>query len=102
MIKILGIIGVALLLGGGVAAAIVMGIIPLPFGPAAEATSKYLKVALTLEFIDSKLKDPPKGAAVLVQQTEFAAEMSPYSQIIDDALVTTLSGRSSADLIKLD
>jgi len=130
MIKILGIIGVALLLGGGVAAAIVMGIIPLPFGPAAEArallekakppvtvmyvtkervvnltdkaSSKYLKVALTLEFIDTKLKDPPKGAAVLLQQTDFAAGMSPYSQIIDDALVTTLSSRSSADLIKPD
>src|ERR1700681_3620132 len=119
MIKIIGIIGVALLLGGGVAAAIVMGLIPLPFGPAAEAraaleklkppvtvmyitkervvnltdksATKYLKVALTLEFIDSKLKDPPKGAAVTAQQTEFAAGMSPYTAIIDDAVVSTLS-----------
>src|ERR1700730_6233250 len=128
MIKIVGIIAVALLLGGGVAAAIVMGLIPLPFGPAAEArallekakppvtvmyvtkervvnltdkaSSKYLKIALTLEFIDSKLKDPPKGAAVLLQQTEIAAGMSPYSAIIDDSLVLTPSRRSSADLIK--
>ncbi len=128
MIKIIGIIGVALLLGAGVAAAIVTGLIPLPFGPAAEARAalekakppvtvmyptrervvnltdksgtKYLKVALTLEFIDTKLKDPPKGPAVLLQQTDFAAGMSPYSAIIDDALVTTLSSRSSADLIK--
>src|SRR4030081_3657572 len=128
MIKIIGIIGVALLLGGGVAAAIVMGLIPLPFGPAAEAraalekakppvtvmyttkervvnltdrsASKYLKVALTLEFIDSQLKDPPKGAAVTAQQTEFAASMSPYNAIIDDALVTTLSAKSSNDLLK--
>ena len=30
-----------------------------------KAASKYLKVPLTLEFIDSKAKDPPKGAAVL-------------------------------------
>ena len=45
-----------------------------------KATSKYLKVALTLEFIDTKLKDPPKGAAVLAQQTEFAAEMSPLQR----------------------
>ena len=130
MIKIIGIIGVALLLGGGVAAAIVMGLIPLPFGPAAEAraalekakppvtvmyvtkervvnltdkaATKYLKVSLTLEFIDTKLKDPPKGPAVLAQQTDFAAEMSPYSAVIDDALVTTLSSRASADLLKPD
>jgi flagellar basal body-associated protein FliL len=131
MIKIIAIVGVALALGGGLAAAIVMGLIPVPFGPAAEAralaekakppvtvmyvakerivnltdkaASKYLKVTLTLEFIDSKLKDPPKGGpAVLVQQTDFAAEMSPYSAIIDDALVTTLSSRASGDLLKPD
>jgi flagellar basal body-associated protein FliL len=130
MIKIVGILGGGLLVGAALAVAIVMGLIPLPFGPAAEAraaaekakppvtvmytakervvnltdkaASKYLKVALTLEFIDSKLKDPPKGAAVTQQQTEFAAEMSPYSAIIDDALVTTLSSRSSTDLLKPD
>jgi flagellar basal body-associated protein FliL len=28
--------------------------------------------------------------------------MSPYSAIIDDALVTTLSSKGSADLLKLD
>jgi flagellar basal body-associated protein FliL len=130
MIKIVGIIGAALVLGAGVAAAILMGIIPLPFGPLAEAraaaekakppvtvmyptkerivnltdksASKYLKVSLTLEFIDAKMKDPPKGPAVQVQQTEFAAEMSPYSAIIDDALVTTLSSKGSTDLLKVD
>ncbi len=37
MIKIVGIIFGALVLGAGVAAAIVMGIIPVPFGPLAEA-----------------------------------------------------------------
>ena len=67
-----------------------------------KAASKYLKVALTLEFIDTRLKDPPKGAAVTQQQTEFAGEMSPYSAIIDDALVTTLSSKSSSDLLKPD
>src|ERR687886_247520 len=120
MIKIVGIIV------AGIVAGVVTGLIPVPFGPAAEAraaaekakppvtvmyttkervvnladktASKYLKVALTLEFIDSKLKDPPKGAAVTQQQTDFAAEMSPYSAIIDDALVTTLSSKTSADL----
>jgi flagellar FliL protein len=130
MIKIIGIIAAALALGAGVAAAIVMGVIPVPFGPLAEAralaekakppvtvmytskerivnltdksSSKYLKIALALEFIDTKLKDPPKGAAVVAQQTEFAAEMTPHSAIIDDAVVSTLSSKSSADLIKPD
>jgi flagellar basal body-associated protein FliL len=67
-----------------------------------KSPAKYLKVALTLEFIDSKMKDPPKGAAVQAQQTEFATEMSGYSAIIDDALVSTLSAHSSADLLKVD
>jgi flagellar FliL protein len=130
MIKFVAIIGGALALGAGVAFAIVMGIIPLPFGPTAEAraaadkakppvtvmyptkerivnltdktTTKYLKVSLTLEFIDSKLKDPPRGLAVTAQQTEFAAEMSGHAAVIDDALVTTLSSKSSVDLFKSD
>jgi flagellar basal body-associated protein FliL len=130
MIKIVGFLGGGLLLGAAVAAAIVMGLIPVPFGPAAEAraaaekakppvtvmyttkervvnltdkgSAKYLKVALTLEFIDSKLKDPPKGAAVTTQQTDFAAEMAPYSAVIDDSLVTTLSAKGSGDLLKPD
>ena len=130
MIKIIAIVGGALALGAAVAFAIVMGFIPLPFGPAAEAraaaekakppvtvmyptkerivnltdkaATKYLKVSLTLEFIDTKLKDPPKGPAVLAQQTEFAAEMSGHTAVIDDALVTTLSSKSSTDLLKSD
>jgi flagellar protein FliL len=130
MIKIVGVIAAGIVIGTGIAAATVLGLVPLPIGPAAEAraaaekakppvtvmyttkervvnlsdksASKYLKVALTLEFIDSKLKDPPKGSAVAQQQTEFAAEMSPYSAIIDDALVTTLSSKSSNDLLKPD
>jgi flagellar basal body-associated protein FliL len=130
MIKIVAIIGGGLALGAAVAIAIVLGLIPIPFGPAAEArvaadkakpavtvmyvtkervvnltdktSVKYLKVALTLEFIDSKVKDPPKGAAVLTQQTDFATEMSPYSAVIDDALVNTLSSKASSDLLKPD
>jgi len=130
MIKIVGIIGAALALGAAVAVAIVMGLVPLPFGPQAEAraaiekakppvtvmyptkerivnltdktTAKYLKVALTLEFIDHKVKDPPKGEGVKLQQDEFAKEMSGYSAVIDDALVTTLSRKGSAELLKAD
>jgi len=37
MIKIIGILVGSLLLGAAVAAAIVMGVVPVPFGPAAEA-----------------------------------------------------------------
>jgi flagellar basal body-associated protein FliL len=130
MIKIIGIMGGGLLLGAAVAAAIVMGIVPLPFGPAAEAraavekakppvtvmyptkeqvvnlsdkaAAKYLKVDVTLEFIDDKYKDPPVGPAVTAQQTEFAADLTPYTQIIQDALVSTLSSKSSSDLLKPD
>jgi flagellar basal body-associated protein FliL len=130
MIKVVGIIVAGIVIGAGIAAAIALGLIPLPVGPAAEAraaaekakppvtvmfptkervvnltdksAAKYLKVALTLEFIDTSLKDPPKGNAVAQQQTEFAAEMSPYSAIIEDALVTTLSSKASSDLLKPD
>ena len=130
MIKIIGILGGSLVLGAAGAAAIVMGILPLPFGPAAEAraaaekakppvtvmyplkeqvvnlsdksATKYLKAAVTLEFIDTKMKDPPQGAAVTQQQTDFASDMTPYAAIIQDALVSTLSSKSSADLLKPD
>jgi len=130
MIKIVGIIGAALALGAGIAVAIVMGMVPLPVGPAAEAraaaekakppvtvmyptkerivnltdksAAKYLKVSLTLEFIDSKVKDPPKSEAVKLQQDEFAKDMSGHAAVIDDALVTTLSSKSSAELLKPD
>ncbi len=131
MIKIIALIGGVLVLAGGVAAAIVMGIIPVPFGPLAEAraaaekakppvtvmyvmkervvnltdkpASKYLKIAFSLEFIDTKVKDPPKGGAgVTAQQTAFADDMSPFSAIIEDTVGSTLSSRSSADLLKSD
>jgi flagellar basal body-associated protein FliL len=130
MIKILAFVGAGLALGAAVAAAVVLGFIPVPFGPLAEAraaaekakppvtvmyptkervvnltdksATKYLKVALTLEFIDTKAKEPPKGEGVKAQQDEFAKEMSGYSAVIDDALVSTLSAKASADLLKPD
>jgi flagellar basal body-associated protein FliL len=132
MIKIIAIVIGGLLVGAGLAYGTFVGIIPvaIPFGPAAEAraaadrakppvtvmyptkervvnltdksASKYLKVALTLEFIDTRLKDPPAAAAVGQQQTDFASEMSPYGAVIEDALTTTLSSKSSGDLLKSD
>src|SRR5919198_2319095 len=130
MIKIVGILAAAILIGTAVAAAIVLGVIPVPFGPMAEAraaaekakppvtvmyptkervvnltdksASRYLKVALTLEFIDSKVKDPPKGEAIKLQQEEFAKDLAGHTAMIEDALVTTLSSKSSTDLLKPD
>src|SRR5437660_6235123 len=130
MIKIVGIVLAGVLIGAGVAAGVVTGFIPAPIGPAAEAraaaekakppvtvmyptkervvnltdksTTRYLKVSLTLEFIDSKVKDPPKGEPVKAQQDAFAAEMSGYSAVIDDALVTTLSSKASTGQLRQD
>jgi flagellar basal body-associated protein FliL len=130
MKKILLFVGAGLAVGAVLAVTALLGILPVPFGPLAEArqvaersrpavtvmyptkervvnltdrqTSHYLKVQLTLEFIDSKLKEPPKGDAVKAQQDDFAKDMQGYSAVIEDALTTTLSAHSSADLLKAD
>jgi flagellar protein FliL len=130
MIKVIGFVAIGLLLGGIAAGAVVMGVIPVPFGPMAEAraaaekarppvtvmyptrervvnladrtTPRYLKVQLTLEFIDHALKEPPKGEGVKHQQEEFAKEMSAHAAIIEDALTTVLSSKSSTELLKPD
>ena len=127
MKKILLFVGVGLAVGGALAVAAVLGVLPVPFGPLAEAraaaerakppvtvmyptkervvnlmdkqTSHYLKVQLTLEFIDTKVKEPPKGDAVKAQQDEFAKDMQGYSAVIEDALTTTLSSKTSSGLL---
>jgi len=130
MKKILLFMGVGLAVGGALATSALVGVLPVPFGPLAEAreaaerarppvtvmyptkervvnlldkqTSHYLKVQLTLEFIDTKLKEPPKGDAVKTQQDDFAKGMAGYTAVIEDALTTTLSSKSSSDLLKPD
>ena len=130
MKKILLFVGVGLALGGALAISVVLGLVPVPFGPLAEArqaaerarppvtvmyptkervvnlmdkqTSHYLKAQVTLEFINTKVKDPPRGDGVKVQQDEFAKDMQGYSAMIEDALTTTLSSKSSTDLLKPD
>jgi flagellar basal body-associated protein FliL len=130
MIKIVAFAGAGLAVGAAVALTALLGVLPVPFGPLAEArqaaekarppvtvmyptkervvnltdrpTPRYLKVQLTLEFIDSKVKEPPKGDTVKAQQEMFARDMSGYSAIIEDALTTTLSSHSSNDLLKSD
>ena len=65
-----------------------------------KSATRYLKVQMTLEFLDHKLKEAPKGAAIKAQQEEFAADMEPHQAIIDDALNTILSSKTSQDLLK--
>jgi flagellar FliL protein len=128
MIKILAFVGAGLALGGGLAVAVVMGMIPVPFGPMHEArmaaekakppvtvmypikervvnltdkgTTKYLKAAVTLEFIDHAVKEPPKGHAVVAQQEHFAEEMVGHAAVIEDALLNTLASKTSAELLR--
>ena len=113
--------------GGVLAAAALFGILPVPFGPLAEAraaqekakppvtvmyptkerivnladagSARYLKAQITLEFIDRTLKEPPKGEAVKKQQEEFSAEMSAHSAVVEDRLTTILSSGGSAELL---
>ncbi|MDQ3809932.1 MAG: flagellar basal body-associated FliL family protein [Chloroflexota bacterium] len=132
MFKILAFAGAALALGGVLAAVLMFGVLPMPFGPMAQAreaadratpkpavtvmypikdrvvnlsdkgTVRYLKAAMTLEFLDHKTKEPPRGDAVKQQQDEFAHEMAAHSAIIEDAVITTLSAKASTDLLKPD
>jgi flagellar protein FliL len=121
-----GVIG-GLAAGAAVVALVVFGIIPVPFSPQGQAkpsteehrpsvtvmyptkerivnladpgTVRYLKAQVTLEFIDRKEKEPPKGEAVKVQQETFAKEMNAHLPIIEDRLTTVLSSKTSAELL---
>ncbi len=127
VIKIVGVVVVGLAVGLGVAALVLTGILPVPFGPMAEAraaadrarppvtvmyptkervvnladkeTPRFLKTQVTLEFIDQSRKEPPKGEAVKAQQEEFAKDMTGYTAIIEDSLTMVLSSRTSAQLL---
>jgi flagellar basal body-associated protein FliL len=65
-------------------------------------TLRYLKVNATLEFIDHTMKDPPQGPAIKTEQDAFAGDLSAYTAVIDDALTTTFSSHSSAELLTAD
>ena len=121
-----GVIG-GLAAVSAVVALVLFGIIPVPFSPQGQAkaapeehrpavtvmfptkerivnladpgTVRYLKAQVTLEFIDHKEKEPPKGEAVKVQQEIFAKEMSAHLPIIEDRLNTVLSSKTSAELL---
>lgn len=127
VVRLVGILVIGLAAGGVVAALAIGGILPVPFGPLAEARAaqekarppvtvmyptkerivnltdtnspRYLKAQITLEFIDVKLKEPPKGEELKKQQEEFAVEMSAYSAVVEDKLVTILSSKSSPELL---
>ncbi len=127
LLKLAGALLVGLIVGIGVVGLALAGIIPVPFGPIAEAragaeparppvtvmyptkervvnltdreTPRFLKVQVTLEFIDRTRKEPPKGDAVKAQQEEFAKDMAAYSAIIEDALTMVLSSKTSTQLL---
>jgi flagellar FliL protein len=123
-ILIMAVVGLLVGLGGTVA--VLFGIVPV--GPVAEAKAlaekakppvtvmyvvkekvinladtarpRYLKVQVTLEFIDHKLKAPPKGEEVKKQQEEFAKEMAGYAPIIEDKIGSVISKKSSTELLR--
>ena len=117
----------ALLIGAGVVATLVFGLVPVPgvtpllgrpatpeppkpvvtvMFPTKErvvnlsdpGTMRYLKVQATLEFVDTARRDPPKGDEVQAQQEAFAKEMQAYTAVLEDRLTTVLSAKTSADL----
>src|SRR6266511_2724033 len=111
MIKILAFVGAGLLLGGALAAAVVLGVVPVPFGPLADARAAAEKAkpkpAVTVMYptkervVNLTDKASPRYLKVSPKD-EFAKEMSGHAAIIDDALVTTLSAKGSPELLKPD
>ena len=68
------VVGAALVLGAGVAAAIVMGFIPVPYGPAAEAraAAEKAKPPVTVMYVTKER---------IVNLTDKRAEMSRAAQL---------------------
>lgn len=63
---------------------------------------RYLKVEVVLDVVipHSKPGDPlPKGAAVKEVQDEIALELTPFKPRIEDAITTTLSSKTSEELM---
>jgi flagellar FliL protein len=126
IVRILIVVVLGVVVGGGLTVAVLTGMLPVPFGPLAEAraaaekarppvtvmyslkervvnladtgTPKYLKAQVTLEFIDTATKETPKGEAVKLQQEHFAEEMAGHSAVIDDRVITVLSSKSSSEV----
>ena len=127
IVRILIVVVLGLAAGGGLTVAVLMGVLPVPFGPLAEARAavekakppvtvmyalkervvnladtnspKYLKAQVTLEFIDHAAKEPPKGEAVKLAQEHFAGEMSAYSAIIEDRVIAVLSSKTASEIV---
>ncbi len=127
LVKLIGVAGIGLAAGLAIVALVLTGLIPIPFGPMAEAramaeryrppvtvmyptkervvnladrdTPRFLKVQVTLEFIDRGMKEPPKGEAVKAQQEHFAADMSGYTAIIEDTMTMVLSSKTATQLL---
>lgn len=66
-----------------------------------DGTYHYLKIQLTLEFVDPKHREGElKGNALKQQEDALAAELAPTRPAIEDFLITTLSAKTSAELLK--
>ncbi len=128
LVKLIGVAGVGLAGGLAIVALVLTGLIPIPFGPMAEAramaeryrppvtvmyptkervvnladrdTPRFLKVQVTLEFIDRARSEPPKGEAVKAQQDQFANDMSGYTAIVEDTMTMVLSSKTAGSLLE--
>lgn len=127
LLTVFGIIVLAVVTSGGIVALVLSGVLPVPFGPMAEARAaseqarpavtvmyamkervvnladtgspRYLKVQVTLEFIDQSRKEPPKGEAIKQQQEAFSKEIAAHSAILEDKLTMVFSSQHSSDLL---
>lgn len=71
-------------------------VVNLADGPA----FRYLKVQVTLEFADPKYRAGElKGEALTKREEEFAQEIAAHRPAIEDFLITTLTRKTTAELL---
>lgn len=61
--------------------------------------SRYIKLEVVIEFEDPKATGL-KGEAYLKHQDEFARELAPVKPRLDDILLTTVSSKTSLELLR--
>lgn len=63
---------------------------------------RYLKTTLVLEMVDYKSKETPTGEAYTARQAEMKKELAGSMPVIDDEITSTLTAKTSADLMSPD
>jgi flagellar FliL protein len=63
---------------------------------------RYLKVGVTLDIKDPKLKEPPKGEEYKKKQEHLTVEMKGHLPQIEDQVTVILSSKSSGELISAE